>query len=176
MNYPERLSQSEVETYIARAHQRAAGTDLGDIRIKILMRLNNSLAMDLLNRYLAPYQLSNIGYFAMMMLYSTPDNLANPSEICKATGETRGNMTRICDDLVEKGLMRRVTSPDDRRRVNLSLTEKGVSLLRTIVPELRIHVKEVFSSFSETEKASLVKLLLKLNKALEANLCEAAAK
>jgi MarR family transcriptional repressor of emrRAB len=118
---------------------------------------------------LAPYQLSNIGYFAMMMLYSTPDNLANPSEICKVTGETRGNMTRICDDLVEKDLMRRVTSPDDRRRVNLSLTDKGISLLQTIVPEIRAGVKGLFSSFSETEKANLVKLLLKLNAALESH-------
>ena len=170
MNYPDRLSKSEVESFIARAHHRAAGTDLGDIRINILMRLNNSLAMDLLNRCLAPYEISNIGYFAMMMLYSTPDNLANPSEICKATGETRGNMTRICDDLVEKGLMRRVTSPDDRRRVNLSLTEKGMSLLQKMVPELRRNVTDLFSSFSETEKNNLVKLLLKLNKALESNI------
>jgi len=162
----ERMSQSEVESYVTRAHQRASGSDMGDVRINILVRRNNCLSMELLNRFLAPYGVSNVGYFAMMMVYSTSDNLANPSEICRATGETRGNMTRICDELVDKGLMQRVTNPDDRRRVDLSLTDKGAALLNTVVPALRDHIKELFAPFSEAEKNDLVQLLLKFNQAL----------
>jgi len=42
----------------------------------------------------------------MVALRSRPDNLVDSSELCDATGESRGNMTRICDDLVEVTLQR----------------------------------------------------------------------
>jgi len=79
MNHPKRLKQSETEAIVARAHQRAAGVALGDVRIGILIRQSHSLIMDELSRKLVPYGLSNVAYFAMNMLYSTSDNLANPS-------------------------------------------------------------------------------------------------
>ena len=170
MNSQLRIKHEETESFVAAAHERAAGEALGDIRINILIRHNNGLMMDLLNRNLAPYKLSTVSYFAMMMLYSRPENLANPSELCDASGETRGNMTRICDDLVEKGLMRRVTNMDDRRRVDLSLTDEGMALLHDIVPKLREKAKRIFDDFSEEEKATLLSLLLRLNKALESKL------
>jgi len=155
MNHPKRLKQSETEAIVARAHQRAAGVALGDVRIGILIRQSHSLIMDELSRKLVPYGLSNVAYFA------------NPSELCVITGETRANMTRICDELVDKGLMRRVTNQEDRRRVDLSLTDEGVALLKTAVPELRKKTHVMMSIFSEAEKATLVDLLTRLNQKLE---------
>jgi len=38
-------------------------------------------------------------------------------------------MTRMIDRLEDKGLIRRSRCPDDRRQVNLELTEEGVSAL-----------------------------------------------
>jgi len=76
-------------------------------------------------------------------------------------------MTRICDELVDKGLMRRVTNQEDRRRVDLSLTDEGVALLKTAVPELRKKTHVMMSIFSEAEKATLVDLLTRLNQKLE---------
>jgi MarR family transcriptional repressor of emrRAB len=170
MNSQLRIKHEETESYVAAAHERAAGEALGDIRISILIRHNNGLMMDLLNRNLAPYKLSSVSYFAMMMLFSRANNLANPSELCDATGETRGNMTRICDELVDKGLMRRVTNMEDRRRVDLSLTDEGMTLLQTAVPALRAKAKTVFDSFSEEEKSTLFGLLLRLKDVLESKL------
>jgi hypothetical protein len=129
---------------VARAHKRVASATLGDAHINILIRLNYGMVMDLLNHHLAQFNLSNVGYFAMMMLYSTSDNLANPSELCRMTGETRGNMTRICDELVGKGLM--------------------------AVPVLRKAVASVYRHFSDEEKSTLASLLGKLHRSLEDSL------
>jgi MarR family transcriptional repressor of emrRAB len=155
---------------VARAHKRVASATLGDAHINILIRLNYGMVMDLLNHHLAQFNLSNVGYFAMMMLYSTSDNLANPSELCRMTGETRGNMTRICDELVGKGLMRRITNPEDRRRVDLSLSEEGIALLGKAVPVLRKAVASVYRHFSDEEKSTLASLLGKLHRSLEDSL------
>ncbi|MFM0213094.1 MarR family transcriptional regulator [Paraburkholderia sediminicola] len=155
---------------VARAHRRAASMSLGDTNIGILIRLNHGFVMDWLNRHLAPFGVTNVCYFTMVMLYSTPDNLANPSDLCRATGETRGNMTRICDELVEKGLIQRITNADDRRRVDLSLTDEGIAMLRQIVPKLRKEIAGVYKAFTEEEKSTLVGLLTKLNQAFVANL------
>ena len=167
MNKIKRLKQSETEDIVTRAHHRVTGAPLGDVRVPILIRQSHGLIMDGLNTRLAPYGLSHVAYFAMNMLHSTSDNLANPSDLCVITGETRANMTRICDDLVEKGLMHRVPNLEDRRRVDLSLTEKGIALLKTIVPELRKKTQTMMKVFSEEEKATLIALLTRLNQSLE---------
>lgn len=158
---------SDKEKTVACAHMRAAGVTLGDVRTCVLIRHTNGLIAYLLNHLLAPYRLTGVGYFAMMMLRSTPDNLANPSDLCMVTGETRANMTRICDDLVDKGLLQRVPNPNDRRRVDLSLSAAGVALLETVVPMVRDRADSMFDIFSEEERASLHNLLLRLNQKLE---------
>lgn len=152
----------------AAAHKRVAGGELGDIRINIMIRMCHGHMVDALNRRLAPYQLNHVGYLAMMTLFSTPDNHANPTDLCVAIGETKGNMTRICDDLVAKGLLHRVPNDEDRRRVDLSLTPAGVALLEEIVPKLRQQAALLFGIFSDEEKDTLTRLLGKLTQALAA--------
>ena len=80
-----------------RAHQRATGGGLGDVAIFILMRSCNIMMSERASRQLEPHGLTAMGYITMMSLYSRPENQANPSELSEVTGETRGNMTRICE-------------------------------------------------------------------------------
>ena len=154
-----------------RAHNRATGGGLGDVAIYIQMRACNVMMTERLGRLLEPHDLSSVGYITMMSLYSRPENLANPSELCDITGETRGNMTRICDELVDKGWMRRVPNPEDRRRVDLSLSESGMALLNKVAPQLRQNADDFYKrTFSKTEKATLQQLLTQFSAALAADL------
>jgi len=162
------MKADDATAFAAVAHERAVGEKLGDIQINILIKMNHGLMFELLGRTLAPYGISAAGYIAMMAIYGSADNLVNPSVLSDATGETRGNMTRICDDLVNHGFMRRVPNLEDRRRVDLSLTEEGMALLRTVVPILRQGAASVFEVFSDKEKATLVSLLTRLHQALAA--------
>lgn len=168
MNKSTRQS-SEVLDVVTRSHERVSGVVLPELYINILIKLNYALLMDLMGKNLAPHALSPVSYITMVRLYSNSNNLANPSELSQFTGETRTNMTRICDDLVSRGLMHRVASADDRRRIDLSLTDAGIELLHTVIPALRKKSAVVYSVFSEQEKELFASLLTKLNHSLEAN-------
>jgi len=163
-----RHSHSEIEKRVDLAHQRSVGAPLNsEVRLTLLIKHNAELLMDMLDHTVEPYGISGVGYIAMMTLQSTPENLANPSDLCVATGETRSNMTRITDELVAKGLIRRVANEQDRRRVDLSLSEEGMQLLRKVVPVLRERSQMVYSVFSTETKAAFEGELIKLKQVLE---------
>jgi MarR family transcriptional repressor of emrRAB len=172
MNNQERNRSVETIAAAERAHKRATGRDgLGDVAIYILMRTCNIMMNERASRLLEPTGLAMVGYITMMALYSRAENLANPSELSDATGETRGNMTRICDELVDKGWVRRVPNAEDRRRVDLSLTDAGITLLNDLIPILRRNANEFYErTFSKTENAAFQQLLTKFSVALAADL------
>ena len=171
MNNQERNRSIQSMAAAERAHHRADGGSLGDVAIYILMRTCNVMMHERLGSLLGPHDLTPLGYMTMMALYSRAENLANPSELSDATGETRGNMTRICDDLVEKGWMKRVPNGEDRRRVDLSLTDSGMSLLNSVAPQLRQNADDFYKrTFNKTEKATLQQLLTQFSAALAADL------
>lgn len=170
MSTSKRYDYAETRRRVEQAHQRVTGEALGDVGINVLVKHNAWLVVEHLSQALKEFGLSHTGYIVMVLLHSMPDDTANPSELCLCTGETRANMTRICDELVEQGLVRRVPSVEDRRRIDLSLTETGVRLLERAVPELRRRNKAIYSVFTEEEKAVFEAQLLKLMRSLEANL------
>ena len=149
------------------AHSRATGGGLGDIAIYIQMRACNVMLTERLTRLVEPHGLTSVSYITMMALYSRAENLANPSELSDVTGETRGNMTRICDELVDKGWMQRVPNPEDRRRIDLSLTDSGMALLKLVAPQLRQNADDFYKrTFNKAEKATLQQLLTQFSEAL----------
>ena len=139
---------------------------LPDIEINVLTRHSSGLMTELIGRSLQPARLSCVCYLALVYLYGNPGNCANPSEISLAIGDTRTNMTRICDALVQRGLVHRVANSQDRRRVDLSLTAEGIALLHEVMPLVRQRVEQVMSAFSVDEKTHLLNLMARLNAAL----------
>jgi len=170
MNKTHDISYETLQHNVDTAHRRLAGEALGDIAINVLIKHSARLLTELMNRELKEYGLSYSSYVALMNLASAPDNQTNPSLLCQCTGETRANMTRICDELVELGLIRRITNSEDRRRVDLSLSEAGIDLLKTVVPRLRGLAQQLFSTLDEAEKTALQGTLTKVMAVLESQL------
>ena len=80
---------------------------------------------------------------------------------------TPGSISVAVDRLLDKGLVSRVESPEDRRVRVVSLTRKGKQL---IVPIFRIHAGEigkVFADASPKELRSLETMLKKIGKRAE---------
>lgn len=163
MNSQERNSSTLAVSGAEQTGIRLTTDGMCDVEIYILMRSCGVMMTSRLDRLLEPYALTPMECITMMALHSSPENLANPSELSEITGETRGNMTRICNELVLNGWMARVPNLQDRRRVDLSLTESGVALLEELSPKLRMNADDFWSgTFSETEKATLQRLLTRL--------------
>jgi DNA-binding MarR family transcriptional regulator len=49
-----------------------------------------------------------------------------PSTIGNYTGMDKSSITRMVDDLIKKGMVVRKNDPEDRRKVRISLTDKGL--------------------------------------------------
>ncbi|MFM0208619.1 MarR family transcriptional regulator [Paraburkholderia sediminicola] len=86
---------------------------------------------------------------------------STPFELSKMLSVDTGLMTRMLDKLETKGLLERSRSVDDRRVVNLVLTQKGEEIaaeIPTIAPEvLNVRLKK----FTKAEFEELCRLLNK---------------
>lgn len=163
---------NEMLRRIERVNQRLPSVSSNNTLLSHLVKYNAKLMAELMNRELKDTGLSHVSFGALMMLYSTPNPVerVNPSDLCNYTGETRTNMTRIVDDLVERGLVKREPNPEDRRRVDLMLSDTGVELVERILPKLRERGSIVFDAFDESEKQILIQLMTKLLHALETHI------
>ena len=86
-----------------------------------------------------------------------------PFELSKALGIDSGLMTRMLDKLEDKGLLQRRRNADDRRVVNLCLTEKGKDVavqLPDIAPDV---LNRRLRHFSEAEFQEFLHLLRKFS-------------
>jgi DNA-binding MarR family transcriptional regulator len=68
---------------------------------------------------------------------------------------SKPNMTAIIDRLIEEGLVERQRGDEDRRVVNVALTEKGKEYLHSCHMEAREAVKRILSSLSPEELDTL---------------------
>jgi DNA-binding MarR family transcriptional regulator len=86
------------------------------------------------------------------------------NEFCQLAGVEPGPMSRLLDRLEAKGLVRRVRDLDDRRQVNVTLTEKGAALYPQITAGTHKVYGKLLNGFSEQEalafKHALEKILL----------------
>jgi MarR family transcriptional regulator, 2-MHQ and catechol-resistance regulon repressor len=69
--------------------------------------------------------------------------------------------SRIVDRLVVKELVQKVTCPKDKRLVDVTITDKGLKLLRKLDSESE-HMQHIMDGLSETDAGHLSNLLDKL--------------
>ena len=98
----------------------------------------------------------------VLELYSRPEGASTPGELCDFTSLGATNMTRIANALVERGLIKRGPSAQDRRRVEIQITPAGRRFVQKLLPNLFPPCGAAFAGFSETDKRSFSRLLLKL--------------
>lgn len=72
--------------------------------------------------------------------------------------------SRIVDRLVIKAQVKKSTCPNDKRLVDVSITDKGKKLLNKL-DKYEVEIDAIFGNLSETEVRSLNKLLDKIRNA-----------
>ena len=89
------------------------------------------------------------------------------SELAAAKNISRPAISQAVDILVRKEFLTRVQSTQDRRYVELSLTDSGNNLLDTVFKETRGWMKERMQTLSEDELESIAKAMEAMKKMLE---------
>jgi len=80
---------------------------------------------------------------------------------------TPGSISTAVDRLVERGLVSRVESPEDRRVRVVSLTPKGKELIAPIFRKHAAEIRKVFADASSKELRTLETTLKKIGKRAE---------
>ena len=75
--------------------------------------------------------------------------------------DKESNASRLIDKLVKAELTRRVQCPNDRRQVEITITEKGIELLKKMNPKVD-EISTSMKSLSEQDAETLNSLLDKL--------------
>ena len=137
----------------------------------ILMRLITMLSRrydELVSEAIDPEQLNSVMFKTLLMAFGSANNEVNPSELSSATGESRANMTRICDQLCDRGLIDRHAAESDRRRIVVSITPAGERLVRKLLPGMRESLRQAHAVFGATDKKQVERLLKTQLSGLEA--------
>lgn len=85
--------------------------------------------------------------------------------LARALRIKRSNMAKIVRLLVGEGLVERLVPPSDRRAVELSLTRKGRAYVARALPDIRASDERSTASLSQSERATLMRLLRKMTSA-----------
>ena len=131
----------------------------------LLCRLMLHMGREMAARFeqqIRPFGLAEAEFRVLTTLFSQPDGVAHPSDLCARAAQSPANMSRICDALVNRDLITRVLSAHDRRRMVLRITEQGEELVRRLLPVMFVPLRRMFAEFPQTEQRQLISQLKRL--------------
>lgn len=143
---------SEVEPGFYRAENYQAQESLG-----YLMRRTVSQMGQEIERRMEPMGLTNAQWVPLLKLHL--GHASKAAELARACELDAGAMTRLLDRLEAKGLCRRVRSSEDRRIVNLELTEEGHEAAQAIPAVLSEVQNACLAGFTAEEWQTLKRLM-----------------
>jgi MarR family transcriptional repressor of emrRAB len=150
----------EIETGMQRVAARFSELPVTEaMMFRVLVLLGRELSM-LIEQALRPHGLNDTDFRTLLMLYSLPNGVAFPSDLCTCMGQSPANMTRVADALVERGLITRAPSEEDRRRMVLRVTPAGEALVQEYLPQAARRTRTLFSDVPVEERQRLLEQLV----------------
>jgi len=81
------------------------------------------------------------------------------SEVAEHIGVSLPSMSSLVDGLVTQGLVIRETHPEDRRRMTLTLTERGRTTLRTAREATARDLEQRLGKLAANERATVIEAM-----------------
>ncbi len=124
-------------------------------------------ATDLHSKYLA----KNTGLTtAQLLILQSIQNMGEVSigEISKKISLSQATVTSILDRLVDKGLVYRERSSEDKRKVHAYLTEDAVALIKDAPAPLQEQFTKQFGALNEWEQSMMISSLQRIAQMMDA--------
>ncbi|MEZ0247482.1 MAG: MarR family winged helix-turn-helix transcriptional regulator [Methylophilaceae bacterium] len=115
-----------------------------------------------LDACLARHDLLQGRWWVLILLMREQNLTASPSVLAEKAGVTRATMTGLLDSLERTGLIERIPHDEDRRMLNVRLTEKGQQRLDEVMPDYYSRVALVMKELSENDRNLLMEMLQKV--------------
>ncbi|MGL2967382.1 MarR family winged helix-turn-helix transcriptional regulator [Flavobacterium sp. XGLA_31] len=116
---------------------------------------------DKFNELIKPYDLSGEQYNVLRILRGQKGNPANMCVIQERMLAKNSNTTRLIDKLLLKDLVTRKVCPDNRRKIEVLITPKGLDILNELDPKVTEHEQFFAANLSPEELQHLNTLLEK---------------
>lgn len=113
------------------------------------------------NETVKDYDLSPEQYNVLRILRGQKGKPANMCVIQERMIARTSNTTRLVDKLLLKGLVTREVCEENRRKMEILITEKGLNLLTELDPLLNAHEERFSNNLTPTELEQLNTLLEK---------------
>jgi DNA-binding MarR family transcriptional regulator len=157
----------KLEANLRALSTRMPGVPLNEILLcRLLIHMGREVAATF-EQKIRPFGLAEAEFRALTTLFSQPDGVAHPGELCSRAAQSPANMSRICDALVGRDLITRVLSDQDRRRMVLRITPRGEELVRQLLPKMFAPLRGMLVGFEEGEQRQLIAQLKRLYLNLE---------
>jgi DNA-binding MarR family transcriptional regulator len=100
-----------------------------------------------IGRDLAAAGLPDLGWYDLLWtLYRAPDRRLRVNELAREVVLSPTAMSRFVDRAEAAGCVRREPDPDDRRALQIALTDEGIELLRRMWPVYERGIEEHFAA------------------------------
>jgi DNA-binding MarR family transcriptional regulator len=130
-------------------------------KVVLNIMVTQNVIYEKFNEVLKPYDLSGEQYNVLRILRGQKGNPANMCVIQERMIAKNSNTTRLIDKLLLKELVTREVCPENRRKIEVLITEKGLQLLQELDPKVLENEKIFASNLSETELTQFNTLLEK---------------
>lgn len=117
---------------------------------------------DKLAEVLKPHKLSNAQFNVLRILRGQKGKPASLTCVSDKMIHKMSNTTRLVDKLLEKGLVDRIICPENRRKVEITITSEGLKLLEELDGVLEKAEANLMSNLEKNEIEQLEFLLKKL--------------
>lgn len=130
---------------------------------KVILNIlyNQSLILENMNEILKPYELSAEQFNVLRILRGQKGNPANMGLIQERMITKNSNTTRLIDKLLAKELVTRKTCTNNRRKIEVMITSKGMNVLEKLDKKLIQHEEYFTQNLTESELDNLNILLEK---------------
>ena len=112
---------------------------------------------------LKPYEISEQQFNVLRILRGQKGIAANLSTVQDRMVHKMSNTTRLIDKLIQKKLVKRNVCKENRRKIELFITEDGLDLLKKIDPITDEIEKKILSNISSQDLNSLISILNLIN-------------
>ena len=101
-------------------------------------------------------------YNVLRIIKGKHPNPCSPGEIKEVMLDKGNDVTRLVDKLVKKGFLKRASCESNRRKVDITITEKGSTFLKELNDPMKKQLSVIKKLVSEKEAAHLSDILDKL--------------
>lgn len=133
---------------------------------KVILNImfTQNVISDKFNEILKPYDLSSEQYNVLRILRGQKGCPANMCVIQERMIAKNSNTTRLIDKLLLKDFVTREVCPENRRKIEVLITQKGLEVLTELDPKVMEHEQLFATNISKEELEQLNTLLEKYRK------------